>query len=241
MLRLCPGDNLSQRDWLGSVLLRAGRISDALSFALAWLGPAADRGAHGGTDFAKPSYEPLSAEREKELSPWTKANLALTAALASFKLFGDCPASRQYLRIGAKLNPTVMIKILARRPPPGQRIFYKVSTDRTNNRVLWTGDLNMNPRQMNGPEDAHDYLWLTQDLWMEPDVWSWADGNEDIKTSIHRCCGRDGCSKTESKPGEFRRCASCMSISYCDPSCQKQDWRNHKPSKLDVFGIFLLL
>jgi hypothetical protein len=28
----------------------------------------------------------------------------------------------------------------------------------------------MSPRMMNGPEDAHDYLFLIQDLWMAPCV-----------------------------------------------------------------------
>ncbi|KAI9001240.1 hypothetical protein BD414DRAFT_519329 [Trametes punicea] len=38
MLRLCPGDNLCQREWLGSVLLQAGRTADAPLFraGVAW-------------------------------------------------------------------------------------------------------------------------------------------------------------------------------------------------------------
>ena|ERR1700761_2680203 len=32
MLRLCPGDNLGQRNWLPSLLNRVGRFSDALYF-----------------------------------------------------------------------------------------------------------------------------------------------------------------------------------------------------------------
>jgi hypothetical protein len=121
MLRLCPGDNLGQRGWLGSLLLRAGRVSDALWFVQAWMAPAADRGDtihHGGTDFGKPSSEPLPASREEKLSEYTEANLPYTAAIASFKLFGDCTASRQYLSIAAKLNPIILVKILARLNPP---------------------------------------------------------------------------------------------------------------------------
>lgn len=121
MLRLCPGDNLGLRDWLGSVLLKAGRVSDALSFIQTWMIPVADRGdliPHGGTDFGKPSFEPLSASREEKLSEWTKAHLPYTGALAAFKLLGDCPMSRQYLRMAAKLNPIILIKILSRRDPP---------------------------------------------------------------------------------------------------------------------------
>lgn len=121
MLRLCPGDNLGQRDWLGSLLLNSGRTSDALWFAQAWMTPAASRGdiiRHGGTDFGKPSPEPLPASEEERLSQYTGANLVYTAAIASFKLFGDCAASRQYLRMAAKLNSIILVKILARRKRP---------------------------------------------------------------------------------------------------------------------------
>jgi hypothetical protein len=123
MLRLCPSDNLGQRNWLGSLLLRAGRASDALWFVQAWMAPAADGGAalrHGGTDFGKPSSEPLPASREEKLSQYSEANLPYTAAIASFKLFGDCAASRQYLKIAAKLNPIILVKILARIKSPSR-------------------------------------------------------------------------------------------------------------------------
>ena len=129
MLRLCPGDNLGQRDWLGSLLLRSGRVSDALWFVQAWMAPAADRGDlihHGGTDFGKPSSDPLPASREETLSRYTKANLVYTAAVASFKLFGDCTASRQYLRMAAKLNPIILVKILARLKPPSMTDPYEL-------------------------------------------------------------------------------------------------------------------
>jgi len=60
----------------------------------------------------------LPALREEKLSEYTEANLPYTAAIASFKLFGDCTASRQYLSIAAKLNPIILVKILARLNPP---------------------------------------------------------------------------------------------------------------------------
>jgi len=85
------------------------------------MAPAAYRGdviRHGGTDFGKPSSEALPASREEKLSDYTEANLPYTAAIASFKLFGDCTAARQYLKIAAKLNPIILIKILARLKPP---------------------------------------------------------------------------------------------------------------------------
>lgn len=91
----------------------------------------------------------------------------------------------------------------------------------------------MNPRQLNGAEDAQDYLWLTQDLWMEPDVWDWADKDADTKKSVRRMCCREGCEKVESSVSEFRRCSACMSVWYCAPDCQKRDWKTHKPSEFD--------
>lgn len=123
MLRLCPSDNLGQRDWLGSLLLKADRPADALYFVQAWIAPEADSGEppyRGGTAFAKPSSEPVSTAREEKLSKWEKASFLYTAAFASFKLFGDCPAARQYLRIAAKLNPIILIKILSKRKPPSE-------------------------------------------------------------------------------------------------------------------------
>lgn len=70
----------------------------------------------------------------------------------------------------------------------------------------------MNPRAMNGPEDAQDYLWLTQDLWMELDVWNWADEDAGIKASVRRMCCREGCDKVEANVAEFKRCAACKTV-----------------------------
>ena len=67
---------------------------------------------------------------------------------------------------------------------------------------------------MNGPEDAQDYLWLTQDLWMEPEVWNWADQDAEIKASVRRMCCSDSCGKIESKVGEYKRCAACKTVCF---------------------------
>jgi hypothetical protein len=74
---------------------------------------------------------------------------------------------------------------------------------------------------MNGPEDAQDYLWLTQDLWMEPDVWNWADQDAEIKASVRRLCCSDSCGKVETKVGEYKRCAACKTV--CFTIVQGQD------------------
>ncbi len=46
--------------------------------------------------------------------------------------------------------------------------------------------MNMNPRGWNGPEDAHDYLWMVQDLWMNDDVWNWANEHPEAKGATSR-------------------------------------------------------
>ena len=50
---------------------------------------------------------------------------------------------------------------------------------------------------MNGPEDAQDYLWLTQDLWMENEVWAWANKNPDAKGKVLKTCSLGTCGKSE--------------------------------------------
>ena len=74
---------------------------------------------------------------------------------------------------------------------------------------MMIANLNMEARTMNGPEDAQDYLWLTQDLWMASDVWNWANENQDVMEAILRTCEATGCEKKEKKVAEFKRCAAC--------------------------------
>lgn len=117
MLRLCPGDNLGQRYWLGSLLLRVGRFDNALSFAQQWISDrlsGVDITVYGGTKFGKPHSIPLLASEEEKLVKHFKDSLMYTAAYASFKLYGDCPQSRQYLRLAATINPIILVKILAK-------------------------------------------------------------------------------------------------------------------------------
>ncbi|KAK0199280.1 hypothetical protein DFS33DRAFT_1457463 [Desarmillaria ectypa] len=118
MLRLCPGDNLNQCTWLGP-LCRLECYSDALYFARLWMEDLlVDRQVYvppyrGGTAFKAPEPKLFSPEVEKEvdLSP---CSMSYAAALAAFKLWGDCEESRQYLRIASKANPHVMVKVLGR-------------------------------------------------------------------------------------------------------------------------------
>jgi len=62
---------------------------------------------------------------------------------------------------------------------------------------------------MNGPEEAQDYLWLTQDLWMENDVWTWANNNPDAKIKVLKTCSTGTCGKIETRVAEYKRCSAC--------------------------------
>ena len=122
MLRLCPGDNLGQRFSLGSVLIHCGRYADALSFAQQWLdneaGDGADFPPRGGTIFKAPRRDPGKPKDASKLQ-WTSSQLLYTAALAAFKLFGDCPISQSYLKMSVISNPHILLKVLARVQKPG--------------------------------------------------------------------------------------------------------------------------
>lgn len=119
MLRLCPGDNTSQRTWLGSNLIRIGRYADALYFSQQRLREWGVAPLGGGIDFKPPREEVVPLEKEEKLSLLGNGSLLYSAALASFEMWGDCPKSRQYLRIAARANPNVLVKILASVSKPG--------------------------------------------------------------------------------------------------------------------------
>ncbi|KAF6749847.1 hypothetical protein DFP72DRAFT_911891 [Ephemerocybe angulata] len=209
MLRLCPEDNMGARLRLGSSLIRGKRYSAALSFAQDWLKPDIPP-PHGGSNFHKPTEGLLNDAEETRLSSWHgQGEILHTAALASFKLFGDCPQAQQYLRMASKVNPHILIRILG-----------KVRRPDASNKA---------PGTVNGTGNAHDYLWLTQDLWMEEVVWNWANNNPDAKQIILKSCSRPGCRVREADAAQFKRCAGCRLVSYCNPECQRANWKDHKP------------
>ena len=90
MLRLNPGDNQGMRDWMGTLLLKANRPADALSFVHRWIQPNVLRKGtpppRGGCVFEAPSQEPLSPQRAKKLGEWAQASLVYSAALAAYKV-----------------------------------------------------------------------------------------------------------------------------------------------------------
>ncbi|KAI6103809.1 hypothetical protein EDD16DRAFT_296917 [Pisolithus croceorrhizus] len=210
MLRLCPGDNMGQRTWLGSMLLLANRYSDALSFCQTWLDPNIPSIVpRGGTAFKAPSSTCYDTEVENQVLKLGSGAMAYNAALAAFRVFGDGDLARQYLRIAAKINPIILIKILAKIDKPK--------------------GLNMLPRTSNGPEDAQNYLFLTQDVWMKDDVWEWANASQEAKSNVIKACSNGACGAIETKVAQFKRCAACKKVVYCSQPCQRNDWPKHKP------------
>ncbi|KAI6127148.1 hypothetical protein F5141DRAFT_1186344 [Pisolithus sp. B1] len=201
MLRLCPGDNMGQRTWLGSMLLLTNRYSDALSFCQTWLDP--NRPSivpRGGTAFKAPSSTCYDTEVENQILKLGSGAMAYNAALAAFRVFGDGELARQYLRIAAKINPIILTKILAKIDKPK--------------------GFNMLPRTSNGPEDAQDYLFLTQD---------WANASQEAKNNVIKACSNGACGAIETKVAQFKRCAACKKVVYCSQPCQRNDWSKHKP------------
>ncbi|KAI0370234.1 hypothetical protein BV20DRAFT_1121480 [Pilatotrama ljubarskyi] len=186
-LRLCHGDNMGQRYMLGTLLIKAGRFADALSFCQVWFDPQYDGCGRprGGCEFHQPNAEPLTQSTVDWLSK------PCTCVLA--------PAP-----------PLIFTKLLAMRDQPNAPL--------------------KKSRPANGPEEAHDYRWLAHDLWTEPDVWAWINGNEDVMDSVTKTCARDGCDRRETRPLQFKECSGCKQVVYCGQGCQRADWPSHKPA-----------
>lgn len=198
MLRLCPGDNLDQRYWRGSVLLKAGR---AAFFAHVWLHlpKHVDWPPRGGCAFEPPINAPLSSEFIESKKKWgdarccTQQRLHRTNYGVAVKLRGST-----YLRIAASADPYVLVKILANVDQPSES-FDSLPA------IIFIG-INARAESIsqqlpNGPEEAHDYLWLTQDLWMSSHVWNWVNNY-----------------------------GGCKEVVRCGQACQKEDWPAHKKS-----------
>jgi hypothetical protein len=77
---------------------------------------------------------------------------------------------------------------------------------------LSSASLNNRPRQCNGPEDAQDYLWWTQDLWMRSDVWEWANKDKEVKDALLKTCQGSKCVRKEVNLNEFKKCAACKKV-----------------------------
>ncbi|KAJ7646016.1 hypothetical protein DFH06DRAFT_1270905 [Mycena polygramma] len=215
-LRLSPLDEIFQRWWMAPLLIRTGRFADALYFCQVWIHCELDRSGkgaglatpiRGGTAFRAPSDKLLPPTTEEEYAQRAQCGMMHSAALAAFKLWGRSPQSAQLLRIAARTNPGILAKIMARRARP-------------------TGAKQHAPLQ--GPDMAHDYLWIAQDLWEAPDVWNWVNEDCTIRDLILKSCGRPECVAQESEATQFKRCSGCQLVVYCGASCQKTDWKRHK-------------
>lgn len=116
---------------MGSILLQAGRPKDALHFSQRWLEKKTRYDGttpkKAGCDFeTKPSKAPLPQAEIDDMTQWTPACHVYTAALAAFRLWGDCELARQYYKLGVKLNPNVMIKVLAKVGPPSTQSLLQI-------------------------------------------------------------------------------------------------------------------
>ncbi|KAF8829961.1 hypothetical protein HHX47_DHR2000211 [Lentinula edodes] len=185
MFRLNPMDPMQQHKWLPTLLCRIKRYPDTLYFCQVFLDIFVSRLSlsqlppGGGTQFLPPRRELYTPQEQEKMASY-ESTISYGAALAAFRLSGDCEESRMYLRAAVKANPTVMLKILRRSERP-----------RT---------LNASARSYNSPEDAHDYLWLSQDLWLEEDVWNWVHANSDAQQAVRKDCSRPGCRRGEQSP-----------------------------------------
>ncbi|KAJ7925617.1 hypothetical protein B0H13DRAFT_2569451 [Mycena leptocephala] len=210
-LRLNPSDELYQRWWLAPLLIRTGRFADALFFCQLWIHPDVDRSVgtpiSGGTAFREPSDKLLPPETEEKYAQRAPCGMMYSAALAAFRLWGRSPQTAQLLRIAARTNPGILAKIIARRARPTE---------------------GKQHAPMNGTDEAHDYLWTAQDLWMAPDVWNWVNEDSAVRALILKSCGRPECAAQETEATQFKRCSGCQLVVYCGASCQKTDWKRHK-------------
>lgn len=124
MFRLNPMDPMQQHKWLPTLLCRAKRYDDALYFCQVFIDifvsrlSLSDLPPGGGTQFLPPRRD-LYTENEQEKLDLHESTILYSAALATFRMSGDCPESRMYLRAAAKANPTVLMKILRKSKKPG--------------------------------------------------------------------------------------------------------------------------
>lgn len=208
-------DPMQQHKWLPTLLCRIKRYPDTLYFCQVFLDIFVSRLSlsqlppGGGTQFLPPRRELYTPQEQEKMASY-ESTISYGAALAAFRLSGDCEESRMYLRAAVKANPTVMLKILRRSERPSKVLC--LSSKRIVPDSESSGTLNASARSYNSPEDAHDYLWLSQDLWLEEDVWNWVHANSDAQQAVRKDCSRPRCRRGEHSPGEFKQCGGCHTV-----------------------------
>ena len=102
-------------------------------------------------------------------------------------------------------------------------------------------NLNSDARTPNGPEDAQDYLWLTQDLWMKDDVWNWANNSVDAKNVVLKICSRESCGAKEQQVAEYKRCSACHRVCFftsyhtpASPFCRRRSPTAAQPARSKI-------
>ncbi|KAJ7692239.1 hypothetical protein B0H17DRAFT_1200578 [Mycena rosella] len=187
-----------------------GRHSGALSFCQKWFHPDSPREL-GGTAFDPPHRDMISVAEVDEMIAGREEEYGIqgavlhTATLAAFRLWGDCPESRQYIGLAPRIDPLILFKILGRIAIPS------TSTPM---------------RLRKGAEDAQSYLWRMQDTWNKAEICAWANGNAAMKMSVRHICS--GCDAAESDVAAFKRCAGYHLVSHCTSACQRAEWPNPK-------------
>lgn len=127
-LRLAQDDHIGQRHMLSTLLLKAGRYAEALRLCQYWLDPNLVEQSHWHKrlqwHMEPPSMEPLddaiiiyNQRYESE-----GACELFNAALAAFRMHGDCELARQCLRVGTEVNPQIMLRVLARVERPSKHL-----------------------------------------------------------------------------------------------------------------------
>ena len=117
MLKLDAQDHSCQHYHVCSLMILTGHFGPALSCAQTWM---QDEDTYVDMDHIAPSvWIPLSDEQIEQYSTGGyAAEHFYSAALASFKARGNSVIACQYLHIAARLNPHILLRILAKIEQP---------------------------------------------------------------------------------------------------------------------------
>ncbi|KAJ7646024.1 hypothetical protein DFH06DRAFT_1424747 [Mycena polygramma] len=201
-LRLSPIDEIYQRWWTAPLLIRTGRFADALFFCQVWIHCELDRSGDGLRTPIRGGTV-FRAPSDKLLPPETEERYARREPCGMMH-----SAALAAFRLWGRSPQTAQLLCIAARTNPG--IFASIMARRAQ------------------PNEANDYLWIAQDLWMAPDVWNWVNEDSIVRGLILKSCGRPECAAQETEPTQFQRCSGCQLVVYCGASCQKTDWKRHK-------------